>query len=108
MKQILALLMTAALLTGCAKTHSHVGGAADRDQNVLTGGPMTGTTIDDLPDAVRSALRRQVPRAEVADIDKTMRGEEEVYEISFSEPGRNPKMFITGLGKIVTNPELKR
>lgn len=105
---ILGLLVAAGLVTGCTETRQHMGAAAENDHNVLTGGPMTGTTLSDLPQAVRSTLSSQDPNAEIADIDKTTRNGQVVYEISFTEPGKNPKMYITADGQILSNPDATR
>ena len=105
---ILGLLVAAGLVTGCTETRQHMGAAAENDHNVLTGGPMTGTTLSDLPQAVRSTLSSQDPNAEIADIDKTTRNGQVVYEISFTEPGKNPKMYITADGQILSNPNATR
>ena len=54
--RIFALAAAAVMLAGCTDTPNYVGAAVDRDQNVLTGGPITGTTIEDLPPAVKDSL----------------------------------------------------
>lgn len=55
----------------------------DNDQNVLTGGPITGVTIDDLPKSVKTALQVRVPHAEIASISRSKVDRHAVYEISF-------------------------
>ena len=80
-----------------------MGGSVENDHNVLTGGPVTGTSIQDLPPAVKTALKRHAPDGEIADIDKLMRGGRVVYEISFTEPAKNPKLFITADGRLLSN-----
>jgi uncharacterized membrane protein YkoI len=64
-------------------------------------GPLVGTTLADLPAAVLSAIRERAPNAEVADIDKETRSGQVVYEISFKEEGKNPKMHVAEDGTIV-------
>lgn len=91
----------AAVLAGCAQP-SPQGAAVDTDYNVLTGGPVTGTTVQDLPSAVQETLKERAPHAEVADIDRTSRNGEVVYEITLSGSGWNgwsPKVYITETGK---------
>ena len=98
----ICLFAAAALVGGCAETRQHQGAAVDTDYNVLTGGPVSGTTLQDLPPAVRETLKERAPHAEVVDIDKTTRNGEVVYEISLSGSGWNgwnPKMYITESGK---------
>jgi hypothetical protein len=72
-----------ALTAGCIERRSHMGGPSDNDHNVLTGGPVTGTLLSDLPQPARATLRKAIPSAEVADIDKQNFDGQVVYKISF-------------------------
>ena len=101
--QMLCSIAVAAFLAGCAGSHQHMGAANDGDHNVLTGGPATGTTVQQLPDAVKQTLKQRVPHAEIADIDKKTRNGKVVYQISFKEAGRNPKLYITDDGRVLSN-----
>lgn len=92
-----------ALLAGCSEMRKHMGAGNDNDHNVLTGGPVTGTTIKDLPEPVRNTLKEKVSAAEIADIDRQSQGGRMIYRITFSEPGRNPTMYISQDGSIVHN-----
>ena len=83
----------------------NMGASKENDQNVLTGGPVTGTRLGDLPESVRETLKERVPTAEVADIDKQTMDGQVVYKISFAEPGKNPTIYITIDGKVVQNPK---
>ena len=85
----------------------NMGAANENDQNVLTGGPVTGTRLSDLPEPVRQTLKQSVPTAEVADIDKQTLDGQVVYKISFAEPGKNPTIYISPDGKTVQNPNSK-
>jgi len=78
-------------------------GGASNDQNVLTGGPVTGTTIKDLPQPLKNTLKEKAPTAEIADIDKETQGGQVIYRITFSEPAKNPTMYISQDGAIVQN-----
>lgn len=98
--QIFGLLAATALLAGCAGTHDNMGSSPDRDHNVMTGGPVSGTTIRDLPLAVRQSLKRHEPTAEIADIDKLNRDGQIVYRFTFTEPKRNPKLYLTDDGSV--------
>jgi hypothetical protein len=93
----------AALLIGCVGSRQPMGAAVDTDQNVLTGGPITGVTLEDLPNAVKHELRLQVPKGEVADIDRLTNGREAVFQFSFTDPDSNPKLFIAQNGRVITN-----
>ena len=101
--RILCVLASVALLVGCVEMRKHMGGGKDNDQNVLTGGPVTGTTIKDLPQAVKNTLKEKAPRAEIADIDKQSQAGRAVYRITFTEPGTNPTMYISEDGTVVQN-----
>src|ERR1043166_3025220 len=85
----LTLATAVALAAGCTDARSVAGAAADNDQNVLTGGPITGTTIKDLPVAVKETLNQHAPHAEIADIDKITRDGQIAY--SFSSATRTHK-----------------
>ena len=101
--RILCAIASIALLVGCAEMRKHMGGGNDNDHNVLTGGPVTGTTIKDLPQPVKDTLKEKTPAAEIADIDKETQGGHVIYRITFSEPGKNPTMYISQDGSIVQN-----
>jgi hypothetical protein len=76
-------------------------GAAEGDHDVLTGGPVTGTTLADLPQAVRDTLKKRAPQGEVADIDRQVRDEKVIYKISFTNPAKNPALTISQDGKVI-------
>jgi hypothetical protein len=100
-KQLLCAVAAVALATGCAEMRKDMGASSQNDQNVLTGGPVTGTRLKDLPQSVRDTLKERVPSAEVADIDKQTQNGKVVYKISFSEPGKNPSLYIGEDGYIM-------
>ena len=93
-----------ALVCGCAETRKHMGGAAENDHNVLTGGPVTGTTLKDLPEPVKDTLKTKAPNAEVADIDKQTMNGKTVYKVTFGQPGKNPALYIAEDGTVQENP----
>ena len=105
--KIRVLCLVVALFAGCT-SHRPMGAAVDNDRNVLTGGPITGTTLQDLPKPVRRALRRDAPKSEVANIRTSMQDGKTVYEISFTQPDRDPKMYFTADGKLVSQPDLQK
>src|SRR5947209_8128398 len=92
---IVGFLAAIALATGCAEMRRHAGGGLDNDRKVLTGGPVTGMNIKDLPQAVKETLKQRAATAEVADIDKQNRNGRTLYKISFLEPGKNPTMYVS-------------
>jgi hypothetical protein len=106
--QILCALASIALFAGCVEMRKHMGGGNDNDRNVLTGGPVTGTTIKDLPQPVKDTLKAKTPSSEIADIDKQTQGGRVIYRITFSEPGKNPTMYISQDGSIVQNMPSER
>jgi hypothetical protein len=101
MKTLLCAVTAVALITGCAEMRKDMGASAQNDQNVLTGGPVSGTKLQDLPAAVRNTLKERVASAEVADIDKQDKNGQVVYKISFVEPGKNPALYVSADGHIV-------
>ena len=88
------------LISGCAGMRGHMGGTAQNDHNILTGGPFTGTLLSDLPEPVRETLNETVPKAEIADIDKQLANGKVYYKISFSNPNTNGSVIISQDGKI--------
>jgi hypothetical protein len=103
-KQILFVILGAALAAGCASTRQKMGATGENDQNVLTGGPVTGTTINDLPQPVKNTLQERVPTAEISDIDKQNRNSRYVYKIQFIDNKKYPTMYITEDGGIESPP----
>jgi hypothetical protein len=101
-----ALAIAGVLLFGCTAERQKMGASAENDQNVLTGGPIVGTTISDLPQQVRDTLRQDMPHAEIADIEKTSQNGEIVYKISFLQPGANPTVWIGQDGKMKSGSQM--
>jgi hypothetical protein len=105
--QILCAIVSAAVLLGCSEMRKTMGGA-EHDKNVLTGGPVTGTTIKDLPQPVKDTLKQKAASAEIADIDRQSQGGRFIYRITFTEPAKNPTMYISQDGSIVQNMPSER
>ena len=100
-----AIIATIAAVTaGCKQTPQNVGAAVDHDNNVLTGGPITGVTLQDLPPAVKETLRERVPHAEVAIIERTKRSGLFVYKFTFTEPDKNPELNVSEDGTVLPEP----
>jgi hypothetical protein len=105
MKRLFVLAAVALMLAGCTETPKNMGAAVDRDQNVLTGGPITGTTIEDLPQAVKDALKKCAPHAEIASIEKTHRNGRTVYEFTFLESENDtPDIYLRDDGRVMPLP----
>jgi hypothetical protein len=91
------------MLSSCSETPTHMGAAVDNDQNVLTGGPITGTTIQELPDSVKDTLKKRDATAEIGSINKTHRDGRVVYEISFIDSD-NQEIYLQDDGKVLPQP----
>ena len=102
-KILLSILAAAALLVGCSETPQFMGAAVDNDQNVLTGGPITGTTIDELPAAVKQSLKERLPHAEIVSITKSRRDKSVVYDVSFANSDTR-ELYLRDDGKILPEP----
>jgi hypothetical protein len=102
--KIFASVAVAAMLAGCTETPQYSGAAVDNDQNVLTGGPITGTTIQELPQSVKDALKSRTPHAEIAGIVKTRRDGRVVYDISFIDMENTPEIYLRDDGKVMPEP----
>lgn len=90
-----------AIVGGCRQTPEHMGSAVDNDSNVLTGGPITGITLQDLSPAIKEALKQQVPHAEIEVIEKKKRNGQPVYEFIFSDSSNTPKLYVSEDGKVL-------
>ena len=99
--QILSALAVVALVTGCAELRKNKGASFETRQDVLIGGPVNGTTIKDLPDAVKQTLKQRVPNGEIADIEKQTGDGAVVYKVAFIEPGKNATLFIGEDGAVI-------
>lgn len=99
----LSILTGIALLAGCSETPQYQGAAVDNDQNVLTGGPITGTTIEDLPAPVKQSLNEHVPHAEIVSITKSRREKTVVYDVSFANSDTR-ELYLREDGKILPEP----
>lgn len=85
-------------MAGCTTTQQQTGAAGD-SANVLSGGPISGTKISDLPQPVKDTLEERVPNERIADIDKAHRGGKPVYIIRFAGSGHE-KMYVMGDGEL--------
>jgi len=101
---ILTFFAAIALLTGCSETPQFQGAAVDNDQNVLTGGPITGTTIQDLPTPVKELLKARVPHSEIVSITKSRRNGSVVYNISFAD-SETPELYLRADGQVMPEPQ---
>jgi len=101
--KIFAVVAAAAVFAGCSETPQYMGAAVDNDQNVLTGGPITGTTLQDLPASVKEALKERVPHAEIASITRTHRDGSVIYEFSFLN-SENPDIYVRDDGNVLPEP----
>ncbi len=84
-----------------------MGAAVDNDSNVLTGGPITGVTLPELPDSVKQTLKETVPHAEIVSIEKFTRDGSVgriIYDFHFTEPDRNPDLWVGEDGKVIPLP----
>jgi hypothetical protein len=100
---LLSIFAVEALLAVCSDTPQFVGAAVDNVQNVLTGGPITGTTIDDLPTAVKQSLKVQVPHAEIVSITKSRRDKSVVYDVTFANSD-TPELYLREDGAVLPEP----
>src|SRR5438445_11420884 len=88
--QFITLLAATGLLVGCNKSIEN-----------------TSQKFNELPPAVQKTVRAQAPNAEIADISKKTENGMDVYEVSFREPGANPKIVVAADGKLVNSDMTK-
>src|SRR5712691_3759912 len=67
----------------------------------------TSQKFNELPPAVQKTVRAQAPNAEIADISKKTENGMDVYEVSFREPGSNPKVVVAADGRLLNTDMAK-
>lgn len=72
--------------------------AAGADRRSATASAATS----DLPEAVQKAIEQRAGAAKVRSVEKKM-----VYEVTFEDPGSNPKLSITSDGRVLDSKSLK-
>ena len=65
-------------------------GAPQEKANVVTGGPVAGVTLNDLPKEVVKEIQRQAPNAEIDIITKEVHGDKTTYLITFKDRMHEP------------------
>jgi uncharacterized membrane protein YkoI len=58
--------------------------------------------FNQLPPAVQKTVRAQAPNGEIADVSKRTDNGMEIYQVSFREPGKNPKIEVAADGKLLS------
>ena len=76
-------------------------GAAETSVGVLTGGPVTGITLSDLPPQVVKTIQERAPDAEVAYINKDTHGDKTEYLVVFKDQ-LHPALRIAANGSVVS------
>ncbi len=91
--QIVCLTAIVGLMVGCATSEERRAGSDTA--------PDVGTEFSELPAAVQNTIKGHAGNAKIDDIDKETRTGRTVYEITFAEPGQNPKLHVAENGNIV-------
>src|SRR4051812_32410562 len=60
------------------------------------------TKFNELPPAVQKTVRAQAPNAEIANVSKKTENGQDVYQVEFNEPGKNPKVLVAADGKLLS------
>jgi hypothetical protein len=82
------------LLSGCAWTGNKVGVSKYKDQNVLTGGPLLGTTLAKLPEPVKTTLKEKAATAEISHIHKVNMSGKTVFKVKFLDSAKSSDLWI--------------
>ena len=69
---------------------------------VISGGPVSGVKLSDLPPVVSKTIHDRVPDAGIAYINKETWGDRVVYIVSFSGPARHPKLYLATDGTVLS------
>jgi uncharacterized membrane protein YkoI len=99
--QMICGMMALGLMVGCATNQDRKADVAMESRADSNKSPSMGTKIEDLPAAVMNTVKAEAPNAKIDDIDKETRTGRVVYEISFAEPGKNPKLHVAEDGSVV-------
>ncbi len=75
-------------------------GAPKDSYGVLTGGPVTGVTLADLPASVIKTIHQRAPDAEVSTLTKETRGDHVVYVVTFKD-SFYPTLYVQANGTVV-------
>ena len=86
MKNCIAVMVAAALVAGCSQ-----------------GLQKTSAEFNKLPTAVQKTVKSAAPNSEIASVNETKRDGITVYEIAFTDEGKNPKMVVAQDGTIIRN-----
>ena len=84
MKTLIAAMVAAALVAGCS-------------QNI----EKTSAEFNKLPPAVQKAVKSHAPGAEIASVNETKRDGVMLYEVEFTDSGKNPKMIFAADGTML-------
>ena len=77
-------------------------GAAQDTVGVLTGGPVTGITLSDLPPQVVKRIQERAPDAEISYINKEKQGDKVTYEVVFKDR-MHPALRIAADGTVLSS-----
>jgi hypothetical protein len=75
-------------------------GAPPDTTSIITGGPVAGVTLNDLPPAVVKTIQRRAPDAQVESIVKEVHGDQTTYAVTFKD-GVHPAMRLASDGTIL-------
>lgn len=86
-----------------AQIHIAEDGTIVKDDRAGKGmaGLFMGTQLEDTPQPVQAAIKKEMANPEIADIDKETRSGETIYEVELKQPGRNIELHIAENGAIV-------
>jgi len=72
-------------------------------ERALTPTGATGTKFSALPPAVQKTIQSKAPSTEIADISRHEDNGRVIYEIEFTDKGKNPTMKVAEDGTVVQN-----
>ena len=72
-------------------------------QKMLTPTGAVGTPFSSLPEPAQKTIQSQAPNAQIAGISRHEVNGRVIYEVEFSEPGKNPTIKVADDGTLVQN-----
>jgi hypothetical protein len=68
---------------------------------VISGGPVTGVKLSELPPPVSKTLHDRAPNVGIASVNKETWGDRVVYIVSFSDPAHHPRLYLAADGTVL-------
>jgi len=76
-------------------------GAPADTSAIISGGPVTGVKVSELPPAVWQTISAREPGAEIAYVNKDTWGDRVIYIVTFKDPPHHPRLHVAADGTVL-------